>query len=160
MTDTIDNTKTAAERYREILASRRSTYKATSPSGMEWELRQVQVQDYFLANQLPFQVAQKVAEKVGGGMSEAEALASLPNSEQMEWLVFLQKLVRDAVVSPRIVEHAKAPDEIDFVLQEDFEFLAGLVMGGEAARAAATFRGGSGPRAVGGADGKKRRAKA
>lgn len=150
--------QTAAEKYRAILASRRPTYRVTSPSGMEWELREVNVQDYFLANQLPFQIAQKVAEKVAEGVDERSALESLPSKEQMEWVLFVQKLVRDAVASPRIVELATKEDEIDFVLQEDFEFLASHVMGGDAAKAAANFRRGSGPAPVGRIDRKKRRA--
>lgn len=152
-----ETTRTAAERYREILASRRATHKVTSPSGMEWTLREVNVQDYFLANQLPFMVAQKVAEQVSEGATEREALESLPQREQMEWILFVQKLVRDAVVSPRIVELATKEDEIDFVLQEDFEYLAAWVMGGEAAKAAATFRARPRQDAVGVADGKKQR---
>lgn len=152
-----DRHKTAAERYREILASRRPTYEVTSPSGMQWTLREVSVQDYFLANQLPFQIAQKVAENVLGGMDERQALEELPRDEQLEWLLFVQKLVREAVILPKIVELAQAEDEIDFVLQEDFEFLAAHVMGGEAAKAAANFRARPKPHAVGGTHGKKQR---
>lgn len=151
-----DRNQTAAARYREILASRRDTYTVTSPSGMEWVLRNVTPQDFFISNQLPFQIAQKLAMRLKGGMDEAQALAELPDAEQMEWLMFIHKLVREAVVSPRIVEHATQGDEIDFVLPEDFAFLVGLVMGGEAAQVAANFRRGPGPRAVAGADGKKR----
>lgn len=154
-----DRNQTAAARYREILASRLGTYTVTSPSGMEWVLRKISPQDFFISNQLPFQIAQKLAGRLGQGLSEGEALSELPNDEQMEWLLFIHKLVREAVVSPKIVEHAKEPDEIDFILPEDFAFLVGLVMGGEAAQAAANFRRGPGADAVGGADGKKRRRK-
>ena len=154
---TTNTNQTAAEKYREILASRRPTYTVTSPSGMEWTLRQVSVQDYFLANQLPFQVAQKVAEISASGKTESEALQSLSSEEQMEWLLFVQKLVRDAVASPKIVDLARNADEIDFVLQEDFEFLAAEVMGGKAAKAAVTFRDGSAQNSVVGIDRKKRR---
>lgn len=160
MKDEKQNNGTAAERYRALLASRRPTYEVTSPSGMEWTLRRVSPQDYFLANQMPFQVAQKVAEAAAKGQSEGDAMRSLTSREQMEWLVFIQKLVRDAVVSPRIVDVAREADEIDFVLEEDFEFLAAEVMGGDAAKAAATFRRGPRQDALGRAHGEKRRRKA
>jgi hypothetical protein len=156
---TTTNNQTAAERYRDILASRRPTYTITSPSGMEWELREVSVQDYVLANQLPFQIASKVAQLVKAGASEGAALESLPAEEQLEWLLFVQKLVKDSVISPKIVEHATKPDEIDFVLQEDFEFLAAEVLGGDAVSRTASFRRGSRPSAVDSTNSKKRRSK-
>jgi hypothetical protein len=155
-----NNNKTAAQRYKEILAARRVSYKAISPSGMEWELREVRPKDYFLGNQLPFMVAQKVAEAIQkDGVTEEQAMSALPMNEQQAWLSFLQKLVMDAVISPKIVDEAKADDEIDFVLEEDFQWLIGQIMGGDAAIAAANFRRESGSTLVAGIDSKKRRHK-
>jgi hypothetical protein len=153
--------QTAAERYKEILAARRISYRAISPSGMEWELREISPRDYFLGNQLPFMVAQKVAEAIQKqGLSEIEAMAALPTNEQSAWISFLQKMVMEAVISPKIVDEVQGPNEIDFVLQEDFDWLIGQIMGGDAALAAANFRRESGSAALGSSDGKKRRNKA
>lgn len=93
------------------------------------------------------------------GASEAEALSDLSKSDQLEWLLFLQKLVKDSLVNPRLVEFAQADDEVDFILQEDFEFLIAQVMGGEAAKVAGNFRGEAGANAMASIDGKKRRRK-
>lgn len=151
--------QTLAERYRALRTARLGTYQVTSPSGMEWTLTRVTPQDYFLANELPFQISQKVADSLNKGKSNEEAFQELAPREQQEWLLFVRKLVHEAIVYPKVVDHATEPDEIDFVLPEDFEFLVAEVMGGEAARTAATFRARREQAVMGGADGKKRRAK-
>ena len=64
--------QTLAERYRALRTARLGTYQVTSPSGMEWTLTRVTPQDYFLANELPFQISQKVADSLNKGKSNEE----------------------------------------------------------------------------------------
>jgi hypothetical protein len=147
-------------RYKQILEARKSqapTYKVKSPSGMEWEMRRVNAQSYILAGKLPLAVAQKVAATLEDGESSEAAFAELTSSEQADAVKFMQTLVKESVVHPKIVQEATTDDEIDEILEEDFAFLLREAMGGERAESLANFRGGQVAVPVSGHNGKKRR---
>ncbi len=132
-----------SERYRELVAARKAadeTYKVTGPSGFEFTLRRISVPAYIAIGKLPLSISAKIAEVVEGKSDTEAAFASLSMSEQFEALRFIQFLVREAVVNPKIVQEAKNEDEIDELLPEDFAFLVNEIAGGEEAERLGNFR--------------------
>jgi hypothetical protein len=148
--------QTAAERYREILQKRRDaeTYKKTNPAtGMEWTLCRVNAQRYVLAGKLPLSIVEKVARSLENASPE-QAFTDLSPEDQTEAMKFMQFLVREVAVSPKIVKEATGPDEVDEILEEDFAFLLREAMGGDRAEALSNFP--EGQNAVAGDNRKKR----
>jgi hypothetical protein len=149
--------QTAAERYREILQKRRDaeTYTKTNPAtGMEWTLRRVNAQRFVLAGKLPLSIVEKVAKSLDNASPE-QAFSDLSPDDQSEAIKFMQFLVKEVAVNPKIVKEATEPDEVDEILEEDFAFLLREAMGGDRAEALGNFP--EGKNAVAGDSRKKRR---
>lgn len=156
--------RTAGERYRELLAERQTaepTYDVVSPSGATWTMRRISVPTYVATGKLPLSVAVKIAEMTQGGTDADEVLGKLSIKEQFETLRFMQYLLQQAVVDPKIVAEATNDDEIDAVLPEDFAFLINEIAGGAEAERLGNFRHGqSGSGSLAGARSKAFRKKA
>jgi len=132
--------ETAAERYRRLKADRQvETFDFTSPSGMTWKLRLVDIQAYVLNGGLPASLATKLQSVAGESGDQVKAFSSLSPIEQAKAIEFSQKLVRAAAVSPRIVEYPRpGEDEIGYDEVETADFTAILQWvqtgGGEAGK--------------------------
>src|SRR5213592_4147629 len=105
-----------AEKYRQIKKKRRAeerTYTITAPSGM-----------YFINGQLPHSLTEKAAKALSE--NEPAEVKELTPVENLQAMVFIRDLVKDACVNPKIVEKPQNEDEIspsDLEL-DDFLFLA------------------------------------
>jgi hypothetical protein len=160
--------QSSAAKYRAIRNSRRAkieTVSVKSPSGMVWQLRRVPFQLFISNGVLPLSIVEKLSKAMskamakGGGVSP-ETLPNLDESEALKMIGFIQKLIKEICVSPRIVANPQAEDEIapEELLEEDFNFLVKWGMsGGSDADALDGFRLRPGQDALVGADGKKRR---
>ncbi len=114
--------ETSAERYRRIKAERaagQELFDFTSPSGMEWKLRKLDLSTYLLNGAIPQQMASRLASasKATGG-DNIEAFKSLEWKDQAKAINFASSIVRYCAVVPRIVESPEGPDEIGY---EDVE---------------------------------------
>ena len=123
--------QTAAQAYR---ALRRQNLQIAAervmlPSGIEFELKRVDLQVYIRAGRLPDSLLRR-------GIAGWERLAKLAadNPEEiserdardaMETVIFMREVVTEACVNPRLVIGATEADELDpaDLTEEDFNFI-------------------------------------
>jgi len=140
--------ETSAQRYRRIKEAKlKSTelFDFTSPSGMEWKLRKVDLAQFVANGSLPMSLAQHINQANEANKGDVEAaFASLEWKDQARMIELVSKVVRYCAVEPRIVETVTDPDmEISFdeVELEDYNAIAKWAMpGGDVADGLDTFR--------------------
>ncbi len=91
------------------------------PSGMEANIRPVEVDFFLLAGKVPDILAPLVNQIIGG---DRDYKIALPPSEQIEkhseWVQFLRDLCTYAFIKPKVVDDPQGDDEISF---EDIAFV-------------------------------------
>ena len=110
--------ETAADRYRRIKAERlkgTETEDFESPSGMIWKLRKPDLMHFVTAGLMPAAFMETLNEaNTEAGGNTTQAWQKLSMKDQFKTIEFMSAVVRYCAVEPRIVEYAKAPDEIGF----------------------------------------------
>lgn len=149
--------ETAADKYRRLKTQAKEdflnapppadveTFDFTSPSGMEWKLRGLDMALMVENGILPMSFAERMVKAVAGANGdETEAFKTMPAAEQVRAIELSAAIVRYCCVSPRVVAEPQGDDEIAFdeVTIADFNAIVSRVMGGgNEAASLATFRG-------------------
>lgn len=140
--------ETSAERYRRIKSERLAKAELadfTSPSGMEWKLRPLDLQLFITSGLMPVEMATKVAEmqEADPSISNQDAFQNLDPKNKFRSIEFAANVVRYCAVDPKIVETPSASDEIGYaeVEMDDFNaILLWALQGGGKAEALGSFR--------------------
>lgn len=125
----------AAEAYREQLRQKKNANQSGEliklpDSGIEFELRRIDLQPYIRSGRLPDSLLrrgaagwQKLLDRTQSG--DTESLTERDQKDALETVIFMREVVQESCVNPKLVINATEDDELDpkDLSGEDFAFI-------------------------------------
>lgn len=111
--------------FRELLrnAKQKQTWNVKAESGVTYELCRPNLQAYLMSGQIPTSLLEKMLESEG--KTPDVIAADLEPADAIAAMKFMGTIVKQALVTPKIVSEPKADDEITFadLPDEDIIFI-------------------------------------